>query len=302
MRTIKALAVHAGALRGGARRRGGAGGPLKATMGLGAPLAASTKVFAGANAVGLGISLVSDTHVHLDLIGTGAFALAAHAARGASASAAARASTGMVAAWATRLAGFLFYRAVTGGKDARLTETLSTGGGCVAFWAFSFAWGVLTSLPHVLGASAGNPGASGPALRRAGAALFAVGLLTEVVADAQKFAFKRANPGKFCDVGVWAASQHPNWFGNLLLWSGISLFNAPGLAPASLALAALSPLSLLALFNAQATGALTPTVALAQARYGGDAAFVKYVAETPLLIPNPLALLSALAKSLAPGL
>ena len=39
------------------------------------PLATSAKVFGGLNAAGLAISLAADTHVHLDLIGTGAYPL-----------------------------------------------------------------------------------------------------------------------------------------------------------------------------------------------------------------------------------
>mmetsp|Transcript_27267 Transcript_27267/g.81777 ORF Transcript_27267/g.81777 Transcript_27267/m.81777 type:complete len:297 (-) Transcript_27267:22-912(-) len=263
------------------------------------PLATSAKVFAGFNAAGLGISLASDTHVHLDLIGTGAFALAAVATRGAAADPKRLASTAAVAAWATRLAGFLFYRALTGGKDARLEDTLSTASGCVGFWGISFLWGWLTLLPHALGAEAGAVKSAGraAALRRGGAALFGLGLATEVVADAQKFLFKKSHSG-FCDVGVWSASQHPNWWGNLSLWSGIFLYNAPGLSGPKLALAAASPAFLAALFWAQATGALTPTVALAAKKYGSDPRYEKYLASTPLLVPNPVAWLAALGKAL----
>ncbi len=132
--------------------------------------------------------------------------------------------------------------------------------------------------------------------RRAGVAAFALGLATEVLADAQKFLFKRSNPGALCDVGVWGVSQHPNWFGNLCLWSGVFLYNAPGLAPVKLALGALSPLSLGALFYAQGSGALTPTVALARAKYGGDPAYAAYLAATPMLLPNPAAWIGALLR------
>ena len=113
--------------------------------------------------------------------------------------------------------------------------------GCVGFWFVSFVWGWLTLLPHALGASA--PKVENKVLRRSGLALFALGLATEVMADFQKFFFKRNHKG-FCDVGLWSVSQHPNWFGNLCLWSGITLYNAPGLSPVKLALAAVSPVFL----------------------------------------------------------
>ena len=95
----------------------------------------------------------------------------------------------------------------------------------MGFWFVSFVWGWLTLLPHALGASA--PKVENKVLRRSGLALFALGLATEVMADFQKFFFKRNHKG-FCDVGLWSVSQHPNWFGNLCLWSGITLIQRAG--------------------------------------------------------------------------
>ena len=86
----------------------------------------------------MGISLAKDTHTHLDLIGTGAFAVAAYATKGPTASS--RTSALMVGAWATRLASFLFYRAL-GHRDGRLEGTTKTLSGCVGFWFVSFVWG-----------------------------------------------------------------------------------------------------------------------------------------------------------------
>ena len=96
------------------------------------------------------------------------------------------------------------------------------------------------------------------------------------------------------------ASQHPNWCGNLLFWSGVLVLNAQTLLsdlgpprrwPAAAFLAAAcSPLFLLALFYGQASGALTNTVELAERRYGADPAFHEYVASTPLIMPTPQSL------------
>merc|ERR1712150_120262 len=117
------------------------------------------------------------------------------------------------------------------------------------------------------------------------------GLYWEWVADGQKWLFKMdpTNRGRFCDVGLWSLSQHPNYFGNLLMWTGVFLLNAGVLAESSkisLALGAMSPLFLGALFYGQASGAITNSVALAMERYGGDPAYIEYVQNVPLVIPQ----------------
>ena len=181
------------------------------------PLATSAAVFGVANALGLGISLATGSHLHLDLIGTGVFSIAALALRG---QAQQQVSAICISLWAVKLARFLFYRALLMHKDARLDEVLATTSGAFGFWFISFAWGWLVSLPHALAA-----GVSAPVrppfcwLDGVGIGIFAVGLLLETMADWQKWQFKKdpESRGKFCDVGVWRLSQHPNWLGNLVL-------------------------------------------------------------------------------------
>ena len=176
------------------------------------PVASSAAIFGAANALGFGISAATGWHYHLDLIGTGIFAVAAFATKGASL--AQGCSAAAVGLWACRLAGFLFYRALIVKRDARLEETLSTTSGQAGFWTISFAWGWLVSLPHTL--AAGVPLAERPefgAVHLAGVALFLTGFFIESAADYQKWLFKAdsANNGRFCDVGVWKLCQHPNW-------------------------------------------------------------------------------------------
>jgi len=136
----------------------------------------------------------------------------------------------------------------------------------------------------------------------AGLAMFALGLTLETAADGQKWLFKGdpANVGRFCDAGVWKLCQHPNWMGNLLIWSGILVLNIPTLlAGAShphgatawrqylrLGCATLSPLFLFALFSGQANDTIGNAVALSKAKYGSDGAFLAYLEKTPLLFPT----------------
>lgn len=261
-----------------------------------APLATSAAIFGAANGLGLALSLAADTHVHLDLIGTGVFAASALAlARGAQDVRHAL-SAALISTWAAKLAGFLFYRALQVRRDTRLEETLSTASGAAGFWTISFAWGWLVSLPHTL--AAGVPSAALPRVSRlhvgASLSIALAGLVLETAADWTKWGFKKdpANRGRFCDEGVWRLSQHPNWLGNLLLWSGVVALNAPTLlAPVGnrwgrFAAACVSPVFMVLLFYGQATGIVSPALEQAEARYGSLSGYREYVARTPLVVPG----------------
>ena len=61
--------------------------------------------------------------------------------------------------------------------------------------------------------------------------IFIVGFAIEVVSDQQKSAFRAVpeNKEKFITSGLWSKSQHPNYFGEILLWSAIALLSISSL-------------------------------------------------------------------------
>jgi Predicted membrane protein len=274
------------------------------------PFLQSTLVFAGANVLGFIISLLTGSHLHLDLLGTGAFALASlpslfseHCPTRIFVSSAA------VFTWSAKLASFLFFRALKLKTDGRLQDTLSTVSGTFGFWLISFMWGIICSLPHTLGTTSAEPGSS--LALTLGGIVYLLGLATESMADYQKWVFKQNHPGKFCDIGLWSISQHPNFFGNLLLWSGILIMNSDSLIERGVSkggegilsslwssrrvfVAFLSPLFMWALFSGQASGNLTNAVELAQQKYGKDPKFREYLETVPKIIPNVLSWLKQL--------
>lgn len=279
-------------LLGVAAAAAAAASPLASLVRATDPTAFSLGSIAGLNVLGLFVSLVSKTHYHLDLLGTGAFAVAAAPeilpillGDGGSLPATRAISGAAMGLWGAKLASFLFYRVLRRGHDARLDGTLSTAAGAASFWTVSLLWGVLTCLPHLLGRGEAGEVTSWTI---AGSVVYAVGLAVETVADVQKMSFKKNHPGGFCNVGLWSKSQHPNYFGNFMLWCGITIMNVPALAasPWRLGLALLSPLSLLALFSAQAEGSMTNAVDLAAGRFGKDPEYQKYLENVPLIFPK----------------
>jgi len=285
------------------------------------PLILSTKVLSASNALGLVVSLLTGSHLHLDLIGTGAIGLAAAVPLLSSAGnpQSVLLSSSAVILWSVKLASFLLFRATKLGNDARLDVTLSTVGGAVGFWAVSFIWGLVCSLPHTLGSTMTSvPNVSQSSVPLVvGSLIYALGLATETVSDLQKWNFKQSNPGIFCDTGLWAISQHPNFFGNLLVWSGILIMNLNGLIdPPSamgggdtsaissflsllcrsrrLLLALLSPLFMWTLFSGQATGSITNSLEAATKKYGSDPNYQKYIKEIPLIVPDMISWLGSL--------
>jgi steroid 5-alpha reductase family enzyme len=262
------------------------------------PAGTSTAVLGGANLLGLLISLATGSHLHLDLIGTGAIGVAAMATKGGVPGSLQGISASCVTLWAVKLTSFLVYRALQIKRDARLETTLSTAKGASGFWLISFLWGALVSLPHTLAAAV--PVAARPELgliSKIGVGVFGLGFGIETLADYQKWQFKKLNGARFCGDGVWGLCQHPNWFGNLLLWTGVLIMNAPTLlaeVPGENGAARwlrfggalLSPLFLLTLFSAQATNKMGGAVTLANERYGADARYVEWRDTTPLLFPN----------------
>jgi len=268
------------------------------------PLLQSAKIFGAVNSLGLAVSITTGSHLHLDLLGTGCFAISALRTLGPKPHFAHLLSAGCISLWSVKLAGFLFYRALQVKHDGRLDDTLSTVPGCAGFWWASALWGVFCMLPHNL--AAGQPvkqrGFGLPGL--AGLGIFSLGLAIETMADYQKWEFKGQpdNRGKFCDVGLWGLSQHPNYVGNLMIWIGLVALNAHNLVDQTVSkqlsgaavvqrnwrfgVAAWAPIFMYGLFYAQASGVLMDSVSMAQEKYGSIPGYAEYVRDTPVLLPR----------------
>ena len=61
-----------------------------------------------------------------------------------------------------------------------------------------------------------------------GLGVFSTGLIMEAMSDRQlqqHISNPDPNKGKFCKVGFWRYSRHPNYFGDAMVWWGIFCFS-----------------------------------------------------------------------------
>ena len=188
----------------------------------------------------------------------------------------------LVAAWALRLGLYLLGRSRGHGEDFRYAAMRARHG--ARFWWVSgltvfatqatLCW--VISLPLQAAASSDK---SLIWLDFLAVAIWAIGLLWEAVADAQLARFKahRTDPTAVMDIGLWAWSRHPNYFGEWLLWWGFF-----GVAvPAGGAWTVIAPLLMSGLLM-RVSG-----VPLLEKKLAERPAYRAYVERTPAFFPRP---------------
>jgi steroid 5-alpha reductase family enzyme len=110
----------------------------------------------------------------------------------------------------------------------------------------------------------------------------ALGLIIEGVADAQKSAAKKKAPHRFCAAGLYRYTRCPNYFGEMLFWTGNILAGASLLGTwLAWVLAVGGYLSIILVM----IGSGRRLELKQEARYGMDPEYQAYVAKTPVLVP-----------------
>ena len=132
----------------------------------------------------------------------------------------------LISLWAIRLGSFLFMRIHHDGEDKRFRSIKPSASQFFMTWTLQGLWVSLCSM-CALTAISSNTGVVTNIFFYIGLALFITGFTVEVVADMQKSAFKAipANKDKFITLGLWAKSRHPNYLGEIVLWTGIAVMS-----------------------------------------------------------------------------
>ena len=137
---------------------------------------------------------------------------------------------GCVAVWAIRLGSFLFMRIHKAGEDRRFRTIKPNFTRFLMTWTLQGMW-VSMCLLCVLTALSSYSGVVMNSLFFIGLLVFILGLSIEIIADYQKTVFRRKieNKDKFITTGLWSLSRHPNYFGEILLWTGIAIMSISSL-------------------------------------------------------------------------
>ena len=190
----------------------------------------------------------------------------------------------LIVIWALRLGIFLFRRVHNVGKDGRFDNLKPSFIRYLNTWILQGLWVSFTAAAALAAISSKNK-VDLEIVGVVGLIIWAAGFAIEITADSQKKKFK-ANPkniNKFIDEGLWARSRHPNYFGEILLWFGVSVIAFPVLQGAQL-FTLISPIFVYILLT---KGSGIPILERrADKKWGGIPEYEEYKNSTPILVPK----------------
>ena len=192
----------------------------------------------------------------------------------------------MVILWSLRLGMFLFKRVKDVGQDIRFIEMKKDFFWFFMTWTLSGLWVFLT---YVAGLSAmtsvnliENMSSYHFTFMFIGFLLWILGFVIEILADNQKKIFRKnpINKGKFISSGLWAWSRHPNYFGEIILWLGISVIAFPSMEGGEF-LGLISPIFVYVLLTR--ISGIPMLEKSSDSKWGLDEDYIKYKNTTPIL-------------------
>lgn len=191
--------------------------------------------------------------------------------------------TALIGIWAIRLSSFLFTRVKRVGKDGRFDSLKKSFTQFLLTWMLQGLWVFMCTYPALIALA--SPSKEENTFLAIGAVVWVVGWIYEVIADRQKTAFNKdpKNAGQFINVGVWKQSRHPNYVGELVLWTGITIIATP-VYHGSQWLALITPVFVYWLLNK--VSGVNLLEERADKKWGDDPAYQAYKKDTPIFFPK----------------
>ena len=188
----------------------------------------------------------------------------------------------LVILWAGRLGTFLFTRIAKDGEDKRFRTIKPDIAQFFMTWTLQGMWVSLCSLCAITGI-ASETGIIVNNIFYIGLVMFIGGFAIEIVADQQKSAFRAIpeNRNKFITSGLWSKSRHPNYFGEITLWTGVAVMSFSSLSGIEY-LTLISPIfTYLLLVKISGVRMLEGR---GQKTWGKDEEYIAYMNNTPMVM------------------
>jgi len=189
--------------------------------------------------------------------------------------------------WMTRLGTFLYNRILKDGKDDRFSHIKPNWLAFLGAWTIQAAWVTMIQLPVILLHTVDDQAPLG-VVDVVGMLIWVIAFLTEAAADSEKMAFRSVaeNRHKFITTGLWSYSRHPNYFGEILMWTAMALIssNAAFVLGAPMLFAAwISPA--FTMFLLLKVSGVPMVERAGEKKWGKDPVYQRYMANTSCVVP-----------------
>ncbi len=191
----------------------------------------------------------------------------------------------LVIVWAARLGSFLFRRVRRDRGDRRFDRIKADPLRFLMTWSLQGLWVLLTA-GAALAIVTAEEREPFDVFAGVGLVVWLAGFALEVAADRQKRMFRadEANRDRYITTGLWAWSRHPNYFGEIVLWTGMAVMAVPILSGWRWVVM-ISPVFVVVLLTR--ISGIPMLEHRARSQWGDEAAYRAYVEGTPVLVPRP---------------
>ena len=185
--------------------------------------------------------------------------------------------------WTMRLSFFLFQRVKRVGKDERFDRYKYSFSKFLLAWMTQGLWVFMCLFPTLIVFS--SPTNSEIIYLFLGGLIYLVGLIIEIIADYQKTVHNKLNnqERKFISSGLWSRSRHPNYFGEFLIWTGITIICFPVFSVFKY-LSLITPIFIYFLLNY--ISGVNLLEERAKEKWGNNPEYVEYLKTTPKFFPK----------------
>ena len=130
----------------------------------------------------------------------------------------------LIIMWTLRLGTFLYTRIKKAGEDKRFREIKKSFSWFFMAFTISGMWVSICAICALTGIS---NGIELTGITYIGIIIFIIGFALEIISDNQKTNFRKIeyNKDKFITTGLWKYSRHPNYLGEIVLWTGVAIIS-----------------------------------------------------------------------------